>query len=179
MSLTDLYANGKNVIVLFCHSHIIDNRLLIGEIMSSSILPGYQLHITSWEGDADVYKTQIISGLTKPDVNFYLSMAKQFKSKNNHPLCGLGNGAVSGPILTALVQRALDAHLDISPEVRDLWTIDPEYDECQTYETLCEMVLGNPENEHYHEFMFFCRVFASFKVFYFETPAENVTAEFI
>ncbi|WEM34236.1 hypothetical protein [Xanthomonas phage X1] len=49
--------------------------------MSKNIKPGYQVHVLSWENDADNYKTEILSGLTKDEAQFYVLLAKAFESR--------------------------------------------------------------------------------------------------
>ena len=46
------------------------------------IKAGYQLHVTTWECDADAYGTKIISGLTEEDTKFYIAWVKQFVSRH-------------------------------------------------------------------------------------------------
>jgi hypothetical protein len=45
-----------------------------------NIPAGYQLHVTSWENDADNYQSKIVSGLTEEDVKFYLHFLRHFYS---------------------------------------------------------------------------------------------------
>ena len=58
-----------------------------------TIIPaGYRVSITSWENDADNYKTEFMEGLQKSSVEFLIDFAKLFYSRHNyHDLEGHGN----------------------------------------------------------------------------------------
>lgn len=148
---------------------------------------GYQLHIESWENDGDARKTEIMSGLTVEDVKFVLEICSQFKSKNSFNKSGgrnLGNGDVDGAVLLEVLSEALENHPNISQTVREQFTVDEighdgldEDDaEYMAYEIITENLLGRAENEYYDGM--FCRVFDRFKVYHYETPVEEVTAQF-
>lgn len=148
---------------------------------------GYQLHISSWENDGDSRKTKIIEGLTEEDVKFYLDIAKNFTSRNNHwdkkDYPTYGNGGIKNEDLARIVKEALIAHPNISQPVRDEWTPEPEAIEVDDgadwyFEALTEFILGYPDYEGYWDQVNFCRVFDSFKVFYIPAQAEEVTDKF-
>lgn len=163
--------------------------------MSEPIPAGYQLHVTSWENDADDYGTEIISGLTEVDVRFLLSIAKQFTSK--HSLAdsglGLGNQGNSSLVLARLIEKALTDHPDISDDLRSVWILegvpedldDEDLDEDEFGDLgkdAAEMIstlLGSTTNDCYMSEPNFCRVFSSFEVFWFETSVPDVTSKFI
>ena len=48
----------------------------------TTIPAGYRVTITSWENDADNYKTTIHEGLTKPRVEYMIELCKLFVSQN-------------------------------------------------------------------------------------------------
>lgn len=142
---------------------------------------GYQLYITTWENDADAYQTEIISGLAKEEVEFYLEIAKRFTSKNGTPK-GLGNGSTTGEQLEEVVRTALANHPNISDELRDEVNScfeDEEHWVSHLYGFLTETILGSPVNDIYcYDYKNFCRVFDAFKVFYFPEAVQEVTSEF-
>jgi len=141
---------------------------------------GYQLHINSWENDADAYQTEILSGLTKEDVNFYLSIVSQFRSRNQHQGC-YGNGEVTSSQLSAIFKKALKDHPSISEKVKQDFALvskeedEEDFDEDHPYQ-LVQQLLGYPVNDAYDAT--FCRVFASHQVFLIEKPIVDVTSEF-
>jgi hypothetical protein len=153
----------------------------------SNLPAGYQLHITTWENDADHYMTKVMSGLTKEDVQFYVEMAKAFKSRNNRP-AGMGNGIVAANKLVPFIDKLLAKHTGLSQKVRDYWSTEGEPGDFDMaledvkydlyMEILAENVLGEPVNEYYE--YGFCRVFAEFKVYFVpaEVVIEDVTSQF-
>lgn len=161
--------------------------------MTAPIPAGYQLHISSWENDADDYRTEVLSGLTREDVAFLVSIIKQFSSRNKKPK-GIGNTSIGDVPLIKLVLKALDNHPNISPDLRSCWTLDlpcavEDLDEFdgdeelaeaseQAYEKLCELI-GSPVSEFYQDELNFCRVYEDHKVFLITAPVENVTHEFL
>ena len=109
---------------------------------------GYQLHINSWENDADARKTEILSGLIEADVRFYLDIASQFRSRNGKPK-GLGNGSVNLETLVKIFQTALKAHPKISESLQKKYTVKIEGDDEDEVggERACELIcelLGSP-----------------------------------
>lgn len=46
------------------------------------ILAGYRITVTTWENDADNFKTASKDGLTENQVRFYADVCKRMKSKN-------------------------------------------------------------------------------------------------
>lgn len=152
----------------------------------SNLPSGYQLHITTWENDADNYQIKIMSGLTKEDVDFYLDMARKFKSRNQDKSCW-GNQEVAADDLVPFIDGLLAKHTGLSEKVRAYWSIEDElgdYDMAEDdvkYEMyldiLSENVLGQP-GEYYD--LGFCRVFAEFKVLFIpaEVVIEDVSSQF-
>lgn len=144
----------------------------------TTIPVGYQLHITTWENDADHYKTEILSGLTKPDVCFYLDLARQFRSVHSEP-AGLGNSSVSGEILIKVIRDTLTRHPDISPIEQELWNdVESEYAEDQYHELLTDRILGYQSYQgDYGDDGYFCRVFASYQVYYYAQEVPDVSTD--
>ena len=135
------------------------------------IIPsGYQLHITSWENDADNYKTKILSGLTKEDVQFYLHFLNHFESHNPY-----GNECIQDhpdaekiAITNAYEKcRPTSSQLleDVENSIEHLKTSD---DSCDwVYESLGVFGEG-----------YFYLVFYSCEVYLIQTPIPDVTGEF-
>jgi hypothetical protein len=140
----------------------------------SNLPAGYQLHITTWENDADHYMTKVMSGLTKEDVQFYVEMAKAFKSRNNRP-AGMGNGIVAANKLVPFIDKLLAKHTGLSQKVRDYWSTEGEPGDF-------DMALEDVKYDLYMEYYEygFCRVFAEFKVYFVpaEVVIEDVTSQF-
>lgn len=167
-----------------------------------NIPAGYQVHLKSWENDADYYKTEIISGLTKEEVSFYIELAKKFYSQNGWPdKKGLGNGATDDLDLIWAVRQALTNHPNISPELLELYSVfevcdgvynilDIDFDDFEDWNVIeeiaasisCDLIneeiLGHPECEVYQDMHNFCRAFDSYKIFFFETEVKEVSSEF-
>jgi hypothetical protein len=144
------------------------------------IKAGYQLHVTTWEGDADAYGTKIISGLTEEDTKFYIAWAKQFVSRHGWGLKGLGNGGNTAEEILQSLQNALDicwpTNLALVETIQELLESEDSGD--WAHELLCEDLLGYPVQECYMSQSHFTRVFESFKVFYIPVDIEQVTSKF-
>jgi hypothetical protein len=145
---------------------------------------GYQLHITSWENDADNYNTKIISGLTKEDVKFYIYFLKHFRScspsrniDDKSPKYSFGNSDIpdSGENPEKIAIEAAYKKfpptskqlLDDVKESIDFWKDDPDESCDWVYDTIGIWGEGS-----------FFRVFDSFEVYLIRTPIPNVTEEF-
>lgn len=157
---------------------------------------GYQIHITTWENDADALSTQVISGLTEEDVNFYIDLARKFLSKNGAPdKRGFGNGSVAAADLVATVHAVLKAHPNVSKSVMSEWVeysteswdnsgdLEAEIGDIDVvadnlHGLLCDTVLGHPVSEYYFGQEYFCRVFDTYEVVYFTSPGKAVTSKF-
>lgn len=135
---------------------------------------GHQIQLETWENDGDYYSTQTISGLTKPDVNFYIAVAMLFTSKHNRKNGGgMGNTENHPSHLLQLIQEKLEEHPDISETTKEIWA---EADEETIHELLVEHILG--ETTDYEDYDNFCRVFESFKVFEIREPVFDITDQF-
>lgn len=139
-----------------------------------NIPKGYQLHVTTWENDADHYKTQVLSGLTKEDVHFYVNLAKRFKSKysgDSGPCLG-NSGNTDEDLEQAIKNSLLEA--PPSDEVREHVKKVLEGEDYADF--LADKILGYTDG--YDDEHNFCRVFESFKVYYFPEDVLEVTEEF-
>jgi hypothetical protein len=147
----------------------------------SNIPKGFQLHITTWENDADHYKTQIFSGLTEEDVRFYLAIATKFKSQNNYNDQGLGNGSVTPFQMKEVINAAFASYPNISPEIKkfvvNCQRVEEDEDEGEGYHQFLLEILGY--TEEYFDELYFCRVFDEAKVYYFPEEVLDVTVEFM
>jgi hypothetical protein len=152
-----------------------------------NIPAGYQLHVTTWENDADDYNTKITNGLGMGSILFLVALAKKFKSKHNHKEKGLGNDSTTRDQLVDAIKSALAVSAPstemmsvierlIAPAVED------DEDDVSGYyihEWLCETLLGYAANEIYrYEYSNFCRVYQSHQVFYFPLECMNVSEQF-
>jgi len=151
----------------------------------SNIPAGYQLHVTTWENDADAYQTKILNGLGINDVTFLVALAKQFKSRNSSN--GLGNGATTRDELIAAITSALTVckpNQKLQDQIDAFYTIKDEEDEDDTngfyvYEWLTETLLGYPVEEFYrYDYERFCRVYSSHEVFLIPLECINVSEQF-
>lgn len=167
------------------------------EIKMSTIPAGYQLHIHSWEGDADFSRVEIVSGLTIDDVYFYLELLPYFNSSNGWGKLGHGGESFDGPDFIQFLDKLLTNHPNISDSTREQWTIsedelpdidDEEYDVFEDeedidlrseimYERVCDTLLGYIENQS------LCgesllRVYSKHEVYFVEKPIIDVTDQF-
>lgn len=144
---------------------------------------GYQLQITSWENDADCYKTQVFSGLTKEDCQFLIELGKLFRSdyrvKKGEKAFG---GSCGREIAFDVVMDAYDAviakHKDkITPSLLEQFQVERGEDDEYHYGDCIAELVGYPEEEYYHEIQYF-RVFDSYKVYLYPEAIREVTEEF-
>jgi hypothetical protein len=143
-----------------------------------NIPKGYQLRINTWENDLDSCDTNTISCLTAEDVKFYLHIARHFTSCNNKKP-GLGNTNIKLDKLAKIINDALLAHPDISLEHNELWKQEGEGEddiEC-LFDILCDTLLGHQQYDGGYK-PYFCRVFDSYEVYFFETEVEDVSSHF-
>jgi hypothetical protein len=137
------------------------------------IIPsGYQLHITSWENDGDNFNTEILSGLTKEDVKFYLHFLNHFKSHTSY-----GNGCIreypdaEKIAITNAYEKCRPTSPQLLEDVEDsikYWEYNPNGSRDWVYETIGFWDEGD-----------FYRVFHSYEVYLIRTPIPNVTEEFV
>ena len=135
------------------------------------IPPGYQLHITSWENDADNYNTKIFSGLTKEDVRFYIHFLNHFKSHKSY-----GNESIEDyPDAEKIaITSAYETCRPTTPQL--LEDVETSIEHWETSDSSCDWVYQTVgiwcEGERY-------RVFDSCEVYLVHTPIPNVTEEFV
>lgn len=155
---------------------------------------GYQIHVTSWENDADSYATKIVSGLTEADVAFLVGVLGICHSRNGRSKMGIGNGALEGDKAELLIDHVtelltlrandksptLDAWREaLADEIRDGEEADEFIPGSHFYELLVEF-LGYPYEELYRcEYTNFCRVAQTIEVFHLKEAAKNVSKQFV
>jgi hypothetical protein len=131
---------------------------------STTIKPGYRLSVTSWENDGDHYKTNVLEGLSKEKVQFYVDLLSLFVSELH--------GNAYEPSAQEL-QVAVQAMTTVADLHRG--TLEPEeYRQCT--EDSCAFMhqfLGHSENYAF-------RVFDSMLVQFVPTEIilQDVTSEF-
>jgi len=146
----------------------------------TTIPAGYRISVTSWENDADNYRTECLEGLSKEVVSFYVDFSKLFTSKNNRSDKGFGNlyepNDSERQALTNAFTKVVEKHKDTFLALCKDWN----YDETPTdeeYQDICY--------ELHHELFggseyFYTRVLDSYKVEYTPTEVrlEDVTYQF-
>jgi hypothetical protein len=130
--------------------------------------PGYALTIHSWESDADNPREQVLYGLKKGDVKFYIALLKQFAP---HWDGGFGNTEVRKldpliPVMRAYNECAPESKL-LKRDVID--NIDSG-DWCHGF--LQDVIDSWGEGE-------FWRVFERAEVYYITVKCKDCTSEFI
>jgi hypothetical protein len=144
----------------------------------------YQVHIHSWENDADHYQTHIVDAFNPTDVRFYVALGKNFNSKNNRTDKGLGNGGVDSETLVALFDELLAEYgPGMTRGVIAAWTPEEELDVDDKaffyHDQLVELVLGNADEFYMGEYEHFCRVVDGIKVFWVPESLVEVTEDFV
>lgn len=86
--------------------------------MKQYIPVGYRLAITTWENDADNYRTEELFGLSEADVHFFVALAKRFNSKNGYLNPGVGNQDLDSEIIQEIIDEVLEEHPTTSSYVR-------------------------------------------------------------
>lgn len=125
------------------------------------IKAGYRIHVTSWENDADNYRTKTMEGVAKEHLPFIVAACKLLTSKYDHQ-----NGGGFGNIYqgsTEDLDLALSELIDKHPD-RPQYCDDPEgVSECLLYKL---GLMGGSE--------YTTRVFDSIKIEYIP---ENILIE--
>lgn len=91
------------------------------------IAAGYRLIVTSWENDADNYRTESVEGLTKEGVTLLVALIKLFRSESSG-----GHGNLYEPSdaeikkAEAAIQVVLDKHPDVKDKQLKDYITDPE-----------------------------------------------------
>lgn len=66
--------------------------------MTTEIIPkGYKVSVTTWENDADNYRTESISGLNDIQAQFVIDLCKLHRSRNDHRYAGPNYGNMYEP----------------------------------------------------------------------------------
>lgn len=158
----------------------------------SQIPVGYQLHVHSWEGDADYRRVEILSGLTEEDVRFYIELLPYFNANRGWINPGHENEQIDCNDFIIHLDKCMANHPNISNSVREVWTMSEDelnelfdYDQFEDedpreellYERICENLLGYPENESY-DGTSDLRVFEKYEVYFVERPIVDVTDKF-
>jgi hypothetical protein len=139
--------------------------------MSQTIIPpGYRISVTTWENDADNYRTETIEGVPEKHVPFIVAVCKLLRSKNgrNDTKC-FGNMYEPSEHEMEAYHEALQKVIDQHPD-RPKYCDDPEgVEECLLYE------LGFGSSEYYAT-----RVFESIKIEHIpeKITLQDVTSKF-
>ncbi len=145
--------------------------------MNNKDIPsGFQLHVTTWENDADNYKTAILSGLTDEDVKFYISLAKEFESRNNRFNKGLGNGSLNPDVFEPILKKKLEEFPLLSSKIRTEWEAAIDYR--SFWDKLVETILEMPDEGMMVAHRNFVRVYSHHRVYYIPAPIRDVTDDF-
>lgn len=140
------------------------------------IKSGYQLQVTTWENDADHYKTKVIDGLIEEDVKFLVWISQHFNSQNDPKKKGLGNGSVDGDALCKLFSDAMDLFPEISADLTQACSECCEEADF-AYDFLTEKLLGY--TEEYGDELYFCRVVSDIKVYFIPADLHDISERFV
>ena len=94
-------------------------------VMKSDVLKskGYEVQCTSWENDADDYRTNSVFFKEKEDALFVIELLKKCKSKNDTHNPGIGNSNVNEGYNTVSTDDVINvfqyANQNISPDLYD------------------------------------------------------------
>lgn len=152
---------------------------------NNDIPKGYQLHFTTWENDGDFYRTDIISGLEKDDVKFYIDLLQHFKCKHdrkNDNDTFYGNGSTDMKELRKIIDELLKKY-NVSENIRKEWDSRQDPDFCGDqddwlWEVLCDN-LNIAYQEEYPDEIYMSRVFDKAEVFFVPKEIKDVTKEFV
>lgn len=144
----------------------------------NNIPAGYQLHIISWENDADNYRTKVISGLEYADVNFYLHFLRHFHFSYSKEKIGVGFGNTNKSTYPDAEKIAIESAWECYPPssqklIEDVkssiehWNNYPNQSCDWVYETI---------GTWYGSDIY--RVFDDFSVYYVPTEILDITREF-
>lgn len=107
--------------------------------MSDRPARGYQVQITSWDGDADNYATKTISGLSEYDARFIVNLANSFKAH--------------GPFSERKMKNFVHAYkqaIEIFPNVSECWVYPdplPSDELCDLHDEYHDLRYKDPEKE--------------------------------
>lgn len=147
-----------------------------------TIIPrGYRLTVTSWENDADNYRTMFKESLSLEQVKFDLELCQLLRSEYGPAHYGFGNLLDDDSIeeYQKAIIKVLNKHKNILPDDVDL---DEEIDEDDPYSSTSWFDYVQELNYEYFGSSegYITRVFDSFKVEYVseDIKLEDVTLEF-
>jgi hypothetical protein len=145
------------------------------EKVIKEIPAGYRVVVTSWENDADNYKTEMVEGLSRDDVSLLVDVIQLFYSKNNPPKGRVCYGNLCEPDDEIIEQcmSAIEAVLAQHPKSSTSPLSDYFKNAEGVMEYLCDLGLSGSE-------FFWTRVLESFEVYYFPEAMyiQVVTDEF-
>lgn len=130
----------------------------------NGIRAGYQLHLESWENDADNYQTKILDGLTKEEVIAMVNVAKLFYSEHH--------GGVGGTdYRRGGEEKQHEAYDKVKEILIPIGWMEEDDDYGSISEFVTDQVLGWAGEGFCDGYI---RVFESFKIYYFPTAVEEV-----
>lgn len=113
---------------------------------TDSFIPaGFQVHVTSYENDGDNYQTHIITGLSKPDMMFYVDLAIQFKGD-------YGNTFIKREKLIEITSDVVKRHPIISYKTGKKFSPLADYDTDENSDNILDELtefLGRPGEGYY------------------------------
>lgn len=123
---------------------------------------GIYISVTSWENDADNYKTEVVGPVPKEDVSKTLSVVKLFRSRNSrHDGENLGNSEIP-------YYDESDEH-PIKSKINEIELIEQSLTE--PFDIIDDLIGSWADGEYY-------RVYESHEVFEVKEPVINITKEF-
>jgi len=150
-----------------------------------NIPSGYMITVTSWENDADNYRTEALSGIkTKEDVAFFLDFLDHFKKIKPDYAADeayeLGNDFLEDEAIYSLLEALESRHPNVSNDVRQEWLeyYDPQYIEAASTEQFPQL-LGHPVEDVYrYSTKHFCRLVESVQVYYIPEKISDISIDF-
>lgn len=141
------------------------------------MLAGYRLEIRTWENDSDHHSVQVLDGLTRTDVRFYLELVSKFTMTS-----GWANQSANPAELVPWLDYLLN-FWEVSHRVTDLFWSDshfvqamPQDEKCHWYvDILCANVLGY--TTEYVDEVDFCRVYDSHKLYFVPMNIPEISDE--
>jgi len=151
----------------------------------SHIPPGYMITVTTWENDADNYKTEAMSGIkTKEDVAFFIDFLDRFKmAKPEHAedqYYELGNDWLKEDVIYGLLETLAHRHPNVSDDVRQEWLeyYDPQYIEVASTEQFPQLLSFPVEETYRYDQPHFCRLVEAVQVYFIPEKINDLSDEF-
>lgn len=136
---------------------------------------GYEIHISSWENDGDDYSTQVISGLSKEDVKFYIETIKLFSAYIGNIYNTLSNSEYGWNQKNSILD-VFDKHPKSKAAMQwksKFYGSEEEGASSDESYHFITHILGRPVQYNYG----FCRVYESHKVYYLKDDVSYVYDE--